>query len=114
AGGDVELRDIELAWGGLWLRGDATLALDRALQPQMVGSFAVANLGKVLDRLAAAGVLSTGAAASAQIMFAALAVAPPDGGLPQVKLPLTVQDGALFMGPLQLAQLRPVDWSWLP
>jgi Uncharacterized protein conserved in bacteria (DUF2125) len=114
AGGDLELREIELMWGGLWLKGDATLAFDRALQPLFAGSFAVANPGQVLDKLVAAGLLAPGAGQAAKIMFAALAVAPPEGGQPQVRLPLTIQDGYLYMGPVKLAALRPLDWSWLP
>lgn len=114
AGGDLELRDIELMWGGLWLRGDATLAFDRALQPLFAGSFAVANPGQVLDKLVAAGMLPPSTAMAAKIMFGALAATPPEGGQPQVKLPLTIQDGYLSMGPIRLAALRPLDWSWLP
>ena len=114
AGGDIELRDVELLWGGLWMRGDATLALDRALQPLLAGSFAVANPGQVLDKLAAAGMLAPATAQTAKIMFAAIAVTPPGGGMPQVKLPLTIQDGYLYSGPIRLAALRPLDWSWLP
>ena len=114
AGGDIELRDVELLWGGLWLRGDATLAFDRALQPLFAGSFAVANPAHVLDKLVAAGVLPPATAQTAKIMFAALAVTPPGGGMPQVKLPLTIQDGYLYSGPIRLAALRPLDWSWLP
>jgi len=114
AGGDIELRDVELLWGGLWLRGDATLAFDRALQPLFAGSFAVANPGQVLDKLVAGGLLTPGTAQTAKIMFAALAVTPPGGGMPQVKLPLTIQDGYLYTGPIKLAALRPLDWSWLP
>jgi hypothetical protein len=114
AGGDIELREVELLWGGLWLRGNATLAFDRALQPLFAGSFAVANPAHVLDKLVAGGLLAPGAAQTAKIMFAALAVTPPGGGMPQVKLPLTIQDGNLYTGPIRLAALRPLDWSWLP
>lgn len=114
AGGDLELRDIELMWGGLWLRGDATLALDSTLQPLFAGSFAVANPSQVLDKLVAAGMLPAGTAMAAKLMFGALAATPPGGGQPQVKLPLTIQNGYLSMGPIKLAALRPLDWSWLP
>jgi len=114
AGGDIELRDVELLWGGLWLKGDATLAFDRALQPLFAGSFAVGDPGQVLDKLAAAGVLAPATVQTAKIMFGALAVTPPGGGMPQVKLPLTIQDGYLYSGPIRLAALSPLDWSWLP
>ena len=97
-----------------WLKGDATLAFDRALQPLFAGSFAIANIGTLLDKLVTAGILPVGTAQGAKFMFAALAATPPEGGPPQVKLPLTIQDGTLYMGPIKLAALRPLDWSWLP
>ena len=114
AGGDVELREVQLLWGGLWLKGDATLAFDKALQPLFAGSFAIANIGSLLDKLVTAGILPVATAQGAKIMFAALATTPSEGGPPQVKLPLTIQDGTLYMGPIKLAALRPLDWSWLP
>ncbi len=114
AGGDVEARHLELWWDGVWVKGDGTLALDESMQPLFAGSFVVANLGRALDRLAAAGSLQAGAARMAKLTFAALAQVPPGGGLPEVRLPLTIQDGWLYMGPIKLAALRPLDWSWLP
>jgi hypothetical protein len=112
AGGDLELRRLEGVYGSIWFNGDGTLALDDALQPQFAGSFSVTGFGSALDRLAAAGVLAPGSAQMAKLMLAAMAT--NDGGLTRVKLPLTVQDGALSMGPVRLATLRPLDWSWLP
>ena len=114
AGGALELRRLEGYWAGVYFKGDGTLALDRSLQPLFAGSFAVAGLGGMLDKLAAAGILQPGPAQMAKLMFAALAAPLPDGGPPQVKLPLTVQDGYLYTGPIKLAPLRPLDWSWLP
>jgi hypothetical protein len=113
-GGDVELRQLELSWGPLWAKGDGTLAFDTAMQPLFAGSVAVAGLGSVLDRLAQAGLVQSQSAGMAKLMFAALAAPPPEGGAPQVKLPLTVQDGYVYTGPIRLAPLRPLDWSWLP
>jgi len=84
------------------------------MQPLFAGSVAVAGLGSVLDRLAQAGLVQTRSAGMAKLMFAALAAPPPDGGAPQVKLPLTVQDGYIYTGPIRLAPLKPLDWSWLP
>ena len=37
----MELRELQLLWGGLLLQGNATLAFDRALQPLFAGSFAI-------------------------------------------------------------------------
>jgi hypothetical protein len=114
SGGDVELRRIEIVWGGLFARGDGTLAFDKAMQPLFAGSFNVGNLGPTLERLAKDGMLSPATAEAAKLMFAALAVAPPGGGFAQVKIPLTIQEGFLYLGPIKVAALRALDWSRLP
>jgi hypothetical protein len=114
AGGVVQLRQSELSWGPLWLSGNGTFAFDQAMQPLAAGTLSVAGLGETLDALVAAGVLEPGPAKFAHVMFAALAQPPAGGGRPQVNLPLTVQEGLVYMGPIKLARLPPLDWSNVP
>ncbi|MEA2780682.1 MAG: hypothetical protein QOK29_2226 [Rhodospirillaceae bacterium] len=114
AGGEVEIRKGELDWGPLGLAGDGTVALDRAMQPLAAGTVRVAGLGETLDTLVAAGLLEPSPAKLAKFMFTALAKPTAAGGRPEVQLPLTIQDGYLYTGPIRLAALRPLDWSWLP
>jgi hypothetical protein len=114
AGGELEIRKGELDWGPLGLAGDGTLALDRAMQPLAAGTVRIAGLGETLDTLVAAGLLEPSPAKLAKLMFTALAKPPAAGGRPEVQLPLTIQDGYLYTGPIRLAALRSLDWSWLP
>jgi hypothetical protein len=114
AGGVVQLRQGELAWGPLWMSGDSTITLDKNLQPIAAGTLRVSGLNETLDAFVAAGMLQEGPAKLARFMFAALAKTPPEGGKPQVQLPLTLQDGFLYMGPVRLAPVPPIDWNWLP
>jgi hypothetical protein len=114
AGGDIEIRKGELAWGPLELAAEGTLALDAAMQPEAAGTLHVAGLSEALDKLSAAGLIEEGPARLAKIMFGAFAKPPAGGGRPEVQLPLTIQDGHLYAGPIKLAHLHPVDWSWLP
>ena len=114
AGGVVQLRESELSWGPLWAAGDGTLALDQAMQPLAAGTLRIAGLAETLDGLTAAGLLQPGPARLAQIMFGALARPPAEGGRPEVKLPLSIQNGFLYMGPIELARIQPIDWSRLP
>ena len=114
AGGTVELHEGTLAWGPLWLSGNSTITLDRNLQPIAAGTLKASGMNETLDAFVAAGMLQEGPARLAQFMFAALAKAPPEGGKPQVQVPLTLQDGFLYMGPIKLAPVRPIDWNWLP
>jgi hypothetical protein len=114
AGGAIQLREGELAWGPLSMLGDSTITLDGNLQPAAACTLYVSGLNETLDAFVGAGMLQKGPARLARFMFAALAKAPPGGGRPQVKLPLTLQDGFLYMGPIKLAPVPPIDWSWLP
>jgi hypothetical protein len=114
AGGDVEIRKGDLAWGPLALAAEGTLALDKALQPEAAGTLHIAGLNEVLDKLSAAGLVEERSAQLAKMMFGAFAKPPAGGGPPEVQLPLTVQDGHLYTGPIKLARLHPIDWSWLP
>lgn len=111
AGGAIELREGRLAWGPLEMAGDSTITLDQNLQPVAAGTVYVAGLKETLDAFVAAGMLQEGPAKLARFMFSALA---QGGRKPHVKLPLTLQDGFLYMGPIKLAPVPPVDWSWLP
>ena len=114
AGGVLQLRTSELSWGPLWAVGDGTFALDQAMQPLAAGSLRIAGLAETLDALVAAGMLESGPARLAQIMFGAIARPPAEGGRPEVKLPLSVQNGILNMGPIKLTRLPPLDWSQVP
>jgi hypothetical protein len=84
------------------------------MQPLAAGSLRIAGLAETLDVLTAAGMLQPGPAKLAQFMFGAVARPPSDGGRPEVKLPLAIQNGALNMGPIKLTQLPPIDWSRVP
>ena len=114
AGGVFQLRESEISWGPLWAAGDGTLALDQAMQPLAAGSLRAAGLMETLDALTAAGMVQPGPAKLAQFMFAAAARPPAEGGRPEVKLPLSIQNGFVYMGPIKLAPLQPIDWSGLP
>jgi hypothetical protein len=114
AGGDIEIRKGDLAWGPLALAAEGTLALDKGLQPEAAGTLHVAGLSEALDRLSAAGLVEERPVQLAKMMFGAFARPPAGGGPPEVQLPLTIQDGHLYAGPIKLARLHPFDWSWLP
>ena len=114
AGGVFQLRESEISWGPLWAAGDGTLALDQAMQPLAAGTVRIAGLTETLDALTASGMLQSEPAKLAQVMFGALARPPAEGGRPEVRLPLSIQNGFVYMGPIKLARVQPIDWSGLP
>ncbi len=111
AGGTLDIEQLQLHWGPLRIAGEGTLALDAALQPE--GSFTarIAGLDKLIDVLEARGQVRPQQAAIARIALAVLTRAPADGGPPEARVPVTVQNRVLSIGPVPLLNLEPIDWN---
>lgn len=111
AGGTLELSDFALVWGPLQIAGDGTLAVDDALQP--VGAFTaqIAGLDRLVDLLEQTGRMRPQQAAIARIALAVLTRAPANGGPPQARVPVSIQDRQLSIGPVPLLRLPVVDWN---
>lgn len=105
AGGAVELDRFQLAWGPLGLDGNATLALDEKLQPLVAASCEMQGIGPTFDALMDAGVIDREHGPLGKQLL--LGMAGADGKL---KLPLTLQDGFLYVGPIKLMPVPPIDW----
>jgi len=108
AGGLLEVTDFSLTWGPLDVRADGTAALDEALRPQGAFSARIAGLPEMLDALVAQGAMKPGAAAALRLAVLTLADGRDGNGRPIVRLPVTLQDGRVFLGPAPLARLDPV------
>lgn len=108
-GGTVEIDHLTLEWAPLALEADGTLALDPRGQPLAALSARVRGFPDLMDRLAAAGSMDAGAAAAAKLMLSLLAK-PDRTGRPAVAVPVSVQDGALWLGPARVAQVPPLAW----
>lgn len=106
AGGAVELDRFTLAWGPLSISGNATVALDDRLQPLIAASTEIAGIGETFDALTAAGAIDSQHGPLGKQLL--LGMAGADGKL---ALPITLQDGFLFVGPLKLLPVAPIDWE---
>jgi hypothetical protein len=113
-GGVLQLRESQIDWGPISASGTGTIALDENMQPLAAGTAKIAGLPELLDMLAASGTVAQGQANLAKMMFGAMAATPAGGGRPQVSLPLTIQNDTVYMGPIKLAPLQPIDWSQIP
>lgn len=109
AGGTVEIERLVANWGPLALTANGTLALDHRLQP--IGAFTatVRGYNETVDAVVAAGAM-TPAQATATKLWLNAKMESDEGGA-KVKLPITIQDGMLSMGPVKLAQLPPIVWQ---
>ena len=105
AGGALELRSFEVDWGEMALRGDGTFALDENLQPQSALAVEIDGIEKISEKLVAAGAID------ARIAFAAKAANQlfSLGGGP-ARLPISIQQQRLYLGPVPLFKVKPVRW----
>jgi hypothetical protein len=108
AGGVLDLHNSLLQWGPLILSGDGTLTLDQELRPLGALSARIRGLGAALDKFADAGLIKRGQAIAIELAASALAGERDADGEQVVMLPLTLQDGRLYLGPVPLFPLSPV------
>lgn len=108
AGGTLEIRALELDYGTLKLRGEGTLTLDKQFRPLGAFTTRIGGLTATITRLSQAGAIERGVAIGLALALAALPSTPDSDGTPLVALPITCQDGWLFLGPARLFPLAPV------
>ncbi len=107
-GGTLEVRELAIYHGPLEMDGDGTGALDAELQP--IGAFSVRIRGfmEALDRLEDSGLIEPRPAALTKSVLDVLARSQGDGA--EIKVPLSLQDGKFFVGPLAVAKMPIIRW----
>ena len=106
AGGTVEIHSLSLRWGALALEAAGTLTLDNQLRPEAALSAEIAGYGGVLDAFAEAGAMAVRDASIAKTFLNLMA--KTKAGRRVLEVPLSAQDGKLYVGPLPLLELGPV------
>ena len=110
-GGVLQIQKLVANWGPLAVTAEGTLALDGQMQPLFAGTATMRGYSEAIDALVQARMMDPGGATGAKIALSAMAKPADDGGPPAAKLPLTIQDGFLFVGPLKLAQMPRIVWQ---
>jgi hypothetical protein len=108
AGGGVEIARLELVWGSLALQGEGSLALDPQLRPSGRIDARMSGLSETMDRLVAAKLLRADRAGLVKSVLRALAEDTDSKGRPVVALPITLDRGRLYLGPVPVARFSPV------
>lgn len=106
-GGVVDFQTVSLHWGGLMLDGDGTLTLDKQFRPLGALGGQIRNANAGIDALVAAGKMKPNEAAAAKAALT-LVTRRDAKGEPYLPVPLTAQEGKLFLGPVPLFSLAPV------
>jgi hypothetical protein len=109
-GGTVELTHFHIAWGALEISATGTVALDEMLRPLGAVSAEIKGYGETLTALEAAQVVPPKAAAGSRLALDLLS--RPDGadGRRVVTIPVSAQNGALYLGPIRLVRLEPIPF----
>jgi hypothetical protein len=108
AGGTLDIGRLRFAWGPLTVEGDGTFALDEAMRPIGAMVARLSGYKAAIDRLVEAGVLSAHDGLAHKVALGAFAQPSPDGEA-VAKVPVTLQDGLLYVGPIALAGLPAVE-----
>jgi hypothetical protein len=108
-GGSVDVPHFAIGWGKLGLAGQATLALDPALQPMGTGQLHLADYAGTLDALTASGAVPPRVALAARAMLGLLARDKNDDS-GTVDLPLTLENRKLSVRGVPLAKLAPMTF----
>jgi hypothetical protein len=112
-GGYLELTQFKANWEAVTdVNVNGSLALDRQLQP--VGSMTarLRNHAALIDWLASIGVMTPGQATTTNLALAAMSQPAADGTQAmEARVPLTLQNGYLSVGPAKVAQIPPIVWQ---
>lgn len=107
-GGLLEVTRVDAVWGPLALSADGTATLDAAFRPEGAFTARIRGLPETLDRMTAQRLIEPGAALALRLGALALSNDEDGSGRPVVQLPITLQDGLIYLGPVAIGKLAPV------
>ncbi len=108
-GGTLDIDSAHMVWAKTTVDLDGTLALDRAMQPQGALTATVTGADQVVDSIVAAGVMEARYADFAKALLRAIGHAD-ESGAEALHVPVTLQDGRVFVGPAPIAPLPQIKW----
>lgn len=111
SGGTVEISHLDVHSGEVDMKGSGTLALDSDLRLIGAVSVIVQDYDLALDKLVATGRVAEKDATLARLMLATMAQADPATGKPMLNVPLSAQDGWMYVGPVRLIHLAPFHFD---
>jgi len=109
AGGTLELPWLSFVWGPLDMRANGTVALDQSMRPLGALTADIRGFEEALGALAEAGILRHEMLPASRVTLNLLAKTDKSDGRRVLTVPLTAQDGALFVGPIKLTALPAIE-----
>ena len=109
-GGTVEVARFHLLWGALELHASGTMALDELMRPLGAVSAEIKGYGETLAALERAQILPRKAAAGSRLALDLLSRPDGNDGRRVVTIPVSAQNGALYLGPVRMVRLEPIPF----
>ena len=109
-GGTLELQALRVLWGNIDLRANATLALDRDMQPEGAGTAELSGADTLIDMLIQSGALKPEQGGGIKQTLGLLSQTTSDGRR-VVAVPVTLQARRLSIGPVPVAELPVIPWN---
>ncbi len=109
-GGTLEIKNLDFAWGPAKVKASGTLGLDDALQPEVSLVTSITGYQKTVDALVAAGVVREGVARGVKLILDMMARRSQPGQEATVRVPVSVQNRVIYVGPARLARLPLLRW----
>ena len=107
AGGVVEVPWLRGEWGDLTVDAKGTVTLDEEFRPLAAFDSALGGLSQTLDTLTDAGMIKKKTTRIVKLGLALLS-STSASGKPVIKLPVSIQDGQVYLGPVAVAAVRPI------
>jgi len=110
-GGTLDLDQFHLVWGKVTADITGTLALDSAMQPMGAFATTIEGADRAIDAMAASGAIEPRYTGIAKAILRAIA-GPQEDDKPDapLKVPLTIQDSRVYLGPAEIVHLPHISW----
>lgn len=111
SGGVLDVERLRFRGGPLGVAAGGNLVLDQQLQPEATFTAKFEGLFQVVEILRAKGLMKAGDAVVATMALSALSRRSDDGGAPSINVGVSVRDGVLRLGPLEVMKMPHIDWG---
>jgi len=110
SGGSLLIDGAHLRWGAVSVDTSGALELDRDLQPAGTLTTAVTGFGPAVEALAAAGWIRAKDVHTVKAVLTGLSPRGAGGGPPVARLPISLHDRFVHVGPFRLMPLPALVW----
>lgn len=110
SGGTLEIKKIDLAWGPATMTANGTFSLDDRLQPEASLSARITGHEQTVDALVKSGIIRAQAAEGIKLVLTIMARRPAPDKEVEIRVPVTIQSRALYLGPARLFRIPLIRW----